>query len=347
MTRRGIWRVIAFVLTLVVGGGLFAFIVSKQGVDDILVSLSSFGLLPFIGFVIISLANFLFYSLRWQLIINKHVNKKQRVPLRKVYMHRMAGFAMSYLTPAAQVGGEPVRIAMLSSEEEVSLKQSTSSVILDIAFELSAYIVFILAGVGLAVFEGLGDGNSFLIITIGLGAALLILLIFFAAIARGKGFFVHVFRIFRLNKMKPMKKFEKSLVDTEKMMKQFLLKNPRLVFTVSLLSLLVISFRVVEVFYISYFFGVDLNFAQAFLMSTLPGVALVLPIPAGLGVFEGSFATLFTLLAIPLNAVAFALVIRSRDLVFIFLGLIHMLLRGKAFIEKKILKPVIEGGRRL
>lgn len=342
MLLRSAARIGLFGLSLVAGAGLLAFLVYQQGPENILESLLSFGFWPFVGFVAISLVNFIFYSWRWQLIINRHVSPKARVPLSRMYLHRLGGYAVSYLTPAAQVGGEPVRMTLLSTEKDVSMKQSTSSVVLDIAFELSAYALFILAGVVLAVLQGLGDANSLLFIFIGLGSMLGLLIAFFATMAYGKGFFAPLFKAMKLDRVKRLKKIEHAIVETETMMGEFLSKNKKLVVVVAFLSVLVISFRVVEVFYIAHFFNVQLNFAQAFLVSTLPGVALILPVPAGLGVFEGGFAAIFGVLMIPLNAVAFALIIRSRDIVFIVGGVIHILMKGSAFLQNKVVKPLIK-----
>lgn len=341
MVVRRIARMFLFFLSLFLGAGILVYLIYTQGPAAIFDSILTFGLIPFVGFTCISLINFGFYSLRWQLIINRHLPKGESIPFYRMYMHRMGGYAISYLTPAAQVGGEPVRIALLSSEKNASLKQATSSVLLDIAFELSAYVVFILAGVLLAIAQGLGDANSLVVAFVGLGGLLAFLIAFFTAIARGKGFFGPLFKFLRLNKFEKLARFGKGIIETENMMRDFLKKNPGLVSVVALLSVLVISFRVVEVFYIAHFFNVDLNFAQAFLVSTLPGIALLLPVPAGVGIFEGSFAAIFGILLIPLNAVAFALIIRGRDLIFILIGLIHILQKGSRFLQNKILKPLM------
>lgn len=341
MSIRRFLRFGLFFLLLVVGAAILVYLIILQGPADVFARVLEFGIWPFIGFVSISLINFGFYSLRWQLIVNRHLPEGKRVSFYRTYMHRMGGFAMSYLTPAAQVGGEPVRIALMSGEEDVSVKQATSSVLLDVAFELSAYLIFILAGVLLALAEGLGDANSMIIIFVGLGGLLLFLLIFFTTISRGHGFFGPLFSFFRLHNVKALQHFREGIVETEEMMQKFLKKNPGLVIIVALLSMTVISFRVVEVIYIAHFFGVDVNFAQSFLASTLPGVALILPVPAGVGVFEGSFAAVFTLLAVPLNAVAFALIIRGRDLIFITIGSLHILQKGSHFLRARILKPML------
>lgn len=333
-------RITLFILSLVIGLSLFVWLISRQGLGEVVENIYQFGIWPFIGFVLISFLNFGFYSLRWQLIVNRLVSETRRIPFYRVYLHRMGGYAMSYLTPAAQVGGEPVRIALLASDK-ANTRESTSSVVLDIAFELVAYVLFILAGVIFAIVEGFASGSSLWIMLGGLLALLLLLTLFLHTLARGSGFFSKLFRFTKLDRVKSLQSFEKAILDSERIMQEFLTRNKKLVGAVSVLSILGISFRIVETFYIAHFFDVSLSFSQAFLLSTLPGVALLLPVPAGLGVFEGSFAAIFALLAVPLSPVAFALIIRGRDLVFIVIGVIHIFMHGSTFLRKKIVEPVL------
>jgi len=86
--------------------------------------------------------------------------------------------------------------------------------------------------------------------------------------------------------------------------------------------------------FITHFFGVEITIRDAFLMSTLPGVALMLPIPAGLGVFEGSNAAMFALLGIQINPVAYTMVIRARDFLFIALGTFHAVRSGEKLVNR-------------
>ncbi|MFH1631896.1 MAG: lysylphosphatidylglycerol synthase transmembrane domain-containing protein [bacterium] len=329
-------RMSLILLSFAFGVAIFIWLINREGFAEISQHVARFGFLPFLGFLALSIFNFIFYSWRWQIITNRHLPKSQHISLIRMYMNRMSGYAASYLTPAAQVGGEPVRIAMLASEG-VPLKQATSSVVLDVAFELAAYIAFILAGVALAMFGGLAVG-SVTIVLVGLAVALAIIISFFVIIARGRLFFTPLLRFFRIDRIGKLKRFENSLKKTEGMMSEFLSGKPWLLVGISLLSLFVIAFRIVEVFYIAHFLGVSFGFAEAFLVATLPGVALLLPVPAGLGIYEGGFAAVFTVLSIPLSAVAFALIIRARDLIFILVGLTQMLDRGRAFIEKRLLR---------
>jgi uncharacterized protein (TIRG00374 family) len=115
------------------GGALFAFLIWKAGPATIWKSLSSFGVIPFAIFLLLSLLNFGLYTLRWKIILGT-MEKGGEVRYFRLFLHRMSGFATGYLTPAAQVAGEPVRVALLATEGILS-KTATSSVVLDLAFE--------------------------------------------------------------------------------------------------------------------------------------------------------------------------------------------------------------------
>ncbi|MCR4312122.1 MAG: flippase-like domain-containing protein [Candidatus Uhrbacteria bacterium] len=333
MKRRMWMKGAMFVLGIVFGFGLLAFLIGREGWHDVLREVVYFGIWPFVGFVAMSLVNFALYSWRWQIITNSHLPPEKRLSLRAMYWHRLSGYAVGYLTPAAQVAGEPARIALLATDG-VPIKAATSSVTLDIGFELCVYVVFITAGVIFALADGTGDP-----ITLALTIAALVLLLalvlgFLISAASGKRVLSGTLRAigFRGKRSKHVVEW---VSEMEGLMTEFFKGRSWLVAGVTLLSFVMISFRIVEVVYIAHYFGQSLTFAQAFLMSTLPGIALLLPIPGGLGVFEGGFAAVFTALGVGLNPVAFALIIRLRDLLFIGLGVVHLVERTGRYVVNR------------
>lgn len=325
--RRHLKKIVFFALAFLVGGGLFALLLWKTGFEETSAALAAFGLIPTVGFVTISLMNFCLYTLRWQIIINDMLPPEKHVPFHHVFLHRMSGFAAGYLTPASQVAGEPIRVAMLHTDG-VPVKEATSSVIIDLAFEISAVVLFIVSGLILAVSEGLG-GDA-LYAGAGIIAVFVFLLIgFFWHTASGNGFFSGFFRLSRLHRAKRFKKTYEWIVDTEKLMKRFFAGKPGVIALIVVMSLIMVSFKAIESYYIAHFFGVHLGLRDSFLLATLPGIALLLPVPAGIGVYEGSNAAIFTLLGLPINPVAFTAIIRIRDFVFIALGVMHAVRSGE------------------
>lgn len=331
--RSKFWRVAITLVGLAIGLAVLYFLLSREGLAAVVVALMSFGVWPWLGFLFVSLLNFCFFTRRWQVIVNAQLPAKERVGFGRIYFHRLAGYATGYLTPGTQVAGEPVRVA-LHVADGVPAKTATSAAVIDIAFEIMAFVIFVIAGLVLAVVEGFSS-NSLILVSAGLLLILGLMISFFWSIGTGRGFFSHLFRWTGLGRFKGLHPWEQQLLKTEALMSRFLASNPWRIARVSVLSALGVSFRIFEVFYIAWFFGVPLSFSQAFLVSTLPGLTLLLPIPGGLGLFEGSFAAVFALLVIPLNPVAFALIIRLRDAVFIAVGTAHLAIQGARFYAKK------------
>lgn len=333
--RRHIVKTLVFLGAFLLGGGLLALLIWRTGAQAVWDSLVAFGAVPFFGFVAISLLNFTLYSLRWQIIVNDMLPKEKRLSLSKIFLHRMAGYAAGYLTPASQIAGEPIRVAMLRSDG-VPLKEATGAVILDLAFEIAAFVVFVVSGIVLAVAAGVGEGQSFIGgATAFVGLLIGILILFFWLTASGKGFFSGFLRMTRLHNVARFRTTYHWTLETERLMAKFFAGRLGTLAGVVLLSFVVVSFKAVEVFFISWAFGVALTLRDAFLIATLPGVVLLLPVPGGLGVYEGTNAAVFALLGLPLNPVAFTMILRLRDFVFIAIGVTHAVSRGEKLLGRK------------
>jgi uncharacterized protein (TIRG00374 family) len=332
MTSRTGLRGLFIVIGLLVGLGILTALVVKTGPQNLIENLVLFGLLPLIGFVIISLTNFCLYTWRWKLILDDMVSGDKRVPFGRLFLHRMSGFAAGYLTPAAQVAGEPIRVAMVKGDG-VPLQPATSSVVLDLAFEITSFVVYVVAGLVLAFGQGLGADGGLLLPLVFILVLLGLLITFFIFTVSGAGFFHRIIGWLGLRRVKFMRRFESWLTGMEKLMTAFFVgKNFKILFIV-LLSFVMTAFRAVEVVFITHFFGVDITIRDAFLMSTLPGVSLLLPVPAGLGVFEGSNAGMFALLGVAINPVAYTMIIRARDFLFIGLGIFHAVRSGEKLVR--------------
>ncbi len=319
---------------LLFGGSIVFLLIRQAGPAALLENLAGFGWLPLSGFIGISLINFCLYTWRWKLILDDMVDKRQRIPFSRLFMHRMSGFAAGYLTPAAQVAGEPVRVAMLKSDG-VPLQPATSSVVLDLAFEITSFVVYVIAGIALAFAQGIGTNGSLLWPLVFVLILLAVLGSFFVFTVSGAGFFHRLIGGLGLRRFKPLRKFEVWLEGTEKLMTKFFVGQEAKVLLIVLLSFVMTAFRAVEIIFITHFFGFEISVRDAFLLSTLPGVALLLPIPGGIGVFEGSNAAMFALLGIGINPVAFTMIVRARDLVFIAIGVVHGVRRGEKVIYAK------------
>lgn len=336
MAHRIPWRILGVVASGLLGVGLLYALLAKEGWENVLQNMSAFGVWPFIGLVAISMLNFILYSIRWTIILHRQVTeKKHKLSVWRMYWHRMTGYAVGYLTPLNQAGGEPVRVALLMADG-VPGKSAVASATLDIAFELCSYVVFIALGVIFALVGHQGGAGTLWVMAAGLAVAFGVLLAFFTSLGRGRPMAKPLFHALRLDRVKRLRDTEHWLEETEGLMRGFFAGGGWVVFGISALSMVMVAFRVVETLYIAWGFGVTLNFTQAFLASSLPGLALLLPVPGGLGIFEGGFTAVFAALSIPMNPLAFALMIRLRDTVFIAFGAFHMIRTGSGWVLKKV-----------
>lgn len=314
---------------------LVVMIRDQGGVAQVIREIARFGFWPFVGFVAISLLNFCLFSWRWTMILRRQLPKGSARPsFWRMYWHRMTGYAVGYMTPLNQAGGEPARVALLMADG-VPSRSAVASATLDVAFELCSFVVFVALGVLFALFEHQGGVGTLVAMGGGLFVAFFVLVAFFTALARGVPMAKPLFRALRLDRVKRLQGVEHWLEDTEELMRQFFAGGMATVSGIAVLSMTMVAFRVIETFYIAWGFGVSLNFAQAFLISSLPGLALLLPVPGGLGIFEGGFAAVFAALAVPMDPLAFAFIIRLRDAVFMILGIGHMIRTGTSWVLRK------------
>jgi len=323
-------------------GGIALFINSliHSGFGEIWNSLRHFSALNFMLFIGVSFFNFYLYSLRWSLILHA-LSPEKKVSQMASFLHRMAGFSLSYVTPVAQLGGEPIRV-LLMEEEGISRKVAVNSVVIDKALELAALIVFIVLGMVAALADG----------TVPLGAkgflwafiVLMLLLIFwfYYTSIKNIGFISSIFKFLRLNKVRRLEKLDLKIHTFEQEMNTFYREHPKTLYQLVVISIATTAFILLEHYMVGKFLGVDLTFFQIFLSSTIPYLAYLLPVPGGLGVLESGHAAIFALLGVSVNVFVFVLIIRLRDLFFVAIGLIHASKRGLTMLKKEFKNDFVE-----
>lgn len=329
-------KTIVFASFLLLGIVLFIFSVYNSGLDNIIKVLKEFSLLKFLAFVCISFINFYLYSLRWEIIV-KALFKGRKTPKTSYFWNRMASYAISYVTPTVQLGGEPLRV-MLCEEDGIPKRVGASSTIIDKALEISTLIIFISCGILVTLVDTHIEYGSKSVLAVG-GAGLLFLVFwFYYTSIKNIGFFTSIYKMLHLKHIKRLRPLELKLDLFEKEMNQFYRNNPRALWTLLVISLFTVFFILTEHFLVAWFMGVRLTFLQVFLVSTIPYFAYLLPIPGGLGILESGHATIFALLGVSINAFAFVFIIRLRDFIFVLLGLIRGWHKGYSIVKKEFKK---------
>lgn len=267
--------------------------------------------------------NLLIYALitlRWWIIVraeNKHI------PYIPLLLVRIAVFGVSYFTVGPHVGGEPLQVFYLQRKYKLTFTHATASVIMDKLLEMLAN--FFLLAVGLTAIVQAG-----ILSTSGSGSWLslsgLVLLCLWPPI--------HI--IFLYQRKYPASAILRriSLIKKDSKPVRFIAASERLAGTFcrrhlsSLLMAMTISLfagvgMVGEFALIANFLGIELPFWQTVSAWTAGWLALLVPLPGGLGALEAS--EVFALGAFGVSAalaIGVTLVMRGRDLLIGGFGLL-------------------------
>jgi uncharacterized protein (TIRG00374 family) len=187
----------------------------------------------------------------------------------------------------------------------------------------------------LALSTGVGAGTFSAVAYLFLGAFALFMTMFFMSVAKGWNIFHALIKRPFFNKHKKMREFAVWILEVEETMTRFFKGRAHVLVIVIVLSLIMTGFRAVEVWFIAQGFGQDITLSGAILLSTIPGLVLFAPVPGGLGLFEASMAAMLTTLGISTPAIAFTMIIRLRDFLFIGIGALHGIREGVGWIDRK------------
>jgi len=318
-------------LSAIIGIIIIIFLFWYIKVDEILNAFSHFSLVNLVLFIIVSIAIMISLTLKWSIILKSQGCK---VPFSKLFIYKLAGYSVSYVTPTAHMGGEPVRAYLLSHNHNIEFKKSLSSVIIDKSLDLSLNGFFACIAVIFILFT----------FTIPEKTAIIMILISFVMIGAiysfyhltitEKGFFTTCFRLLKLNKWKLTKKYEKDIKGMEFHLIQFFKYNKKGFRNASLTFLLTWILMFLEYKLALLLLGYNASFTAIFIVFSLVGLAYIIPVPAALGALEFGQSSASVLLGVSKGiGLALSIVIRGRDMIWVFLGLSYLALHKLKFKE--------------
>lgn len=268
-------------------------------------------------YLVVSLFIAIFLAIKWRLVLKSYGFK---LPLHTLFIYRLIGFAVSYITPVAHVGGEPVR-ALLLHKHKVPLKVAFSASIVDrsieILFNLMAFFIGSLIILNSTQFPRVARISIFMISLI---AVSIVSIITFLVLNKQK-IFSKILKPF-FKKKDSWQQIKNNADEVEALIEAFYKKK-----SYFLRSLLINIFLWILMF-LEYKFallmlGYDSGFFAIFLFLTGIGVAYSIPIPAAFGVLELGQISVSKILSIS-TAIGFglAIIVRIRDLLWTISGLI-------------------------
>ncbi len=323
---------LTIVIGLIVGFILIYFLTKKIPIITIIDQFRHANMYSVIAFISVSVMMMLFQTLRWQVITK---SEGMRIPFWNLFMYKIVGFGISFITPAAKVGGEPFR-ANLMKRHGVSFRKGLSTIMIDKLMDFST--IGILFGVAVVVaittmsFPAI---MKYLMIGIATFFAMAIFYLYYQLLHK-KNFLLRVFKKLRLNRIKKIAPIENKLVDFEDTIRLFYLTKKKAFMKIIFWSgVNWLSMFLEYKFAISIFGISNISFPAIFLIITMMGVAYLFPIPLALGVLEAGQMSTFSALELnPAAGFGLSMIIRFRDLMWTFLSFIILGYYGVSLKKK-------------
>lgn len=306
--RRYIWLIIGLVL--------FAIVAYQLSWAETLNTLSQLTAEAIVILIVANLLALLPMFSRWWVILRA---QGYHIPFWNVARYSLGGFAISYITPGPQFGGEPFQVIQLQKHHHVPISAATASVTIEKVLMLFINLLFLVPGTFLVVQNQLFSsadiawGLAPAIIAFGLLTGLML------AWGTGKqplGQF--------LGYWWPNGALTHETLKTEAEIAIFCRQHPSAILTATGWAALNWVLLAFEYWLMARFLGINVSGVQGLMMLTVFRLALLMPIPAGLGAVEGGHVWILGALgfapAIEL-ALSLSLLIRFRDIVITGIGL--------------------------
>jgi len=308
-------------ILLAAGLALLAAILWHTDLAEVGDRLRAIGPIGFALVVAVFVAGSLIDAFTWQMTIPS-------APLSwrwwlRLFNVRIAGDAFNYITPAAGMGGEPVKAALLRHYYGIGFKEGIASVILARTINVIALVAFLAMGFALMLASGAFSPAYKSAAGTGLALFALGVLVFFG-IQRFKLTSRLVRTLGRHPLLTRLAALVEHLEDIDERFMAFYGRSHARFAAALFLGWVNWVLGAVEVWVAMVFLGHGVSFTDAFIIEAMAQLvrSATFLIPASIGAQEGVFLIMGTVLTgSPVNGVALAAVRRARELVMVLWGL--------------------------
>jgi len=312
----------------IIGLAVFSYLINDFGLDNIITNIKKTGwwFVPVVG-----IWGVVYYmnAWAWYYIIDA---KKKKVPFIEIFEITISGFAINYITPFVNLGGEPYRILML--QKPIGTHSAVSSVILYTMLHfLSNFFFWVTAILYALILLPLSNELKIILIAVLLVLSFFIWFVFkrhkLGVLESLLNFIAKVPLLKRLKKKLDPK--EDSLMKIDEEIKHLFNNRKKAFFSALVLDYLARMVGVLEFLFILKAIGMDISFMEAFYISA--GSSLIINIfffmPFQLGTLE---AGLYLVLdSIKLSAgigIYIGIINRAREFFWILIGLLLIQFNG-------------------
>ncbi len=308
-------------LFLLIGLSLLAWAIQDIDFDETLVLISQIG---WGGGIIVGVyfLAFLFDTLTWHItVLSAPLTTKW---LYRFFLLRLAGEAFNNILPAASVGGEPIKAAMLKNLYDFNYGEGIASLILSRTINTLSLVVFLTIGLFLVINNDVLDDNYTAVASSGLGILSLGILLFFCA----QRFRVASHAITVLSKIKLfhwLKKFLRNITELDDILINFYKDHHTRLIYALILAFTNWILGAVEIYVTMHLIGNPISLVDAWIIEAIAQLVRTATffIPASIGAQEGVFlifGTAFT--GSPATGLTMAITRRIREIIWIIWGLL-------------------------
>jgi uncharacterized protein (TIRG00374 family) len=322
-------KFILITIFLLIGLVLFAAAIEKMDLQQILLIMSHLSLSEFLILLLVFFLAIIVGLFRWALILKGQSNLKP--PFSKVFIAKIVGASINYLTPVCFAGGEPFKAYILKEEAKIPWDKTISSIVISEALHLSAILFFIVAGVFSLIISQVT--LSLPIVLVLIGAVIFCLGIFYLFYSktlnkknREKGFFTSLIDVLGLDKFKTINNYKGKIVKTEEKISYFFKTKKSDLAGAIILSFIEVILTIFANWLAILFLGIRLDLKEILSVFGVMNLSFLFPIPAALGVFEFSQSFVFDILNLgAINGVAFSLINRLVMIIVAGLGILFLI----------------------
>lgn len=311
-------------LALLLGLSLFWLFARQIDLADEMALLRDAGPAPFLIYLAVNGGIALLFADRWWLLLR---GLGVHLSFGRVAVYRLIAATVSLLTPGPQFGGEPVQVWLLVRRSAVPASQAVASVALDRLLELTLNLTFLAVGILYSLWSGLlGSAAYRPAILFALLPLLLPPLLLFSLWWRGRSIAERAAFLLRRLPQRwqspALARAIAALAAGEAHIHTILRGNPRLIGVGALVSLGNWVVLLVDFWLATWLIGLDLSVPQFVGFVVAARIAILLPIPAGLGALEASQILAAQQFGLnPALGLALVLLFRVRDVALALAGL--------------------------
>lgn len=321
-----------FVASFIIGTIVFISVIAGIGLDNIMSIFRKVSVKYLLLFLLTSIVIHIGKTYKWHLIVKSHGVK---IGFFRLMMCKFSGIAISFITPIAMMGGG-VAMGYLLTKEKVESHKAVSSVVLDKSFEVMMSLVFTLFGLITILATSAIPGDTIFLLMIIPIMFIAIIYFMYDRISKRKGIFTSITKVLRLNRLHWFKKYDKMLSKSEDNVAEFLRENKKDSIIALAITAVVWCLMLLEYKFVFLSIGLDVGWAVVFSAIAVVGLTFSLPVPAALGILEGGQASLLSAVGMAAGAgVVLSLIIRVRDMLWTFIGLVYLAMKGLGLAKRE------------